>query len=181
MYDGLAKTGNSQRRFHGPSVKEFFSTAKPEMVIELGGWDGEMANLILPDNDDVVSWTNFELASVAQVCNDDRYDFFVSTDDWAWNHPGFSGDCFVSSHSIEHVSVDNVKSILSRLDEEFFSSAFIQAPIPVKGKPNWERWKNSGHIIQCNMSELDEMFTDHGWTLRMSSRRGSDQIRGWVR
>lgn len=179
MYDGLAATGNSQRRWHEPLTKQFFEVAKPKRVVELGGWDGEMAKHILRENDVIESWTNYELANVNPVCVDPRFTTHVLDDEWAWDHAGFTGDAFVSSHSIEHINVDQVRQILIRLQDEYFKYVFIQTPIPVSEKPNWEKWPNSGHIIECSMNDLDKMFIDAGWNNFMKSSVGADQIRGW--
>jgi len=179
QYNQLANENANQRRFSEHKAREFLSRVRPARVIELGGWDGELASIILPASE-IESWFNFELSSIRPVCDDERFQQIVSAS-WAWDDERFIGDCFVSSHCLEHLSNTQLWSVLDALDAGGFTSAFTQVPLPAVGKPDWEQWPNSGHILDMNAVEFDEAFVSRGWEAVTGERLHGDHISGWVR
>ena len=69
-------------------------------VVELGGWDGKLAQNML-HRTDVATWTNYDLVEVPTACSQPGYQMVV-LEDYLWTNP-IRGDVFVATHMIEHI------------------------------------------------------------------------------
>lgn len=134
-------------------------------IIELGGWQGHLArdvwNLLSPD----IVWHNYEVCKSAvdnPVIYDNRYKGIVPID-FLWNYPAEhfkQYNTFVASHSIEHITFDNFKCLIDKLD----SIQYIYLDIPIEQiiKPDWDNYIGT-HILDASWQDIVSVLNSHGY------------------
>ena len=175
VYDRIAKLYGDQQHYN-PALVEPIAAG---VVVELGGWRGELAAHILPRNDRVVSWTNHEIcrwAAISPVCDDPRYESVWTRDRFAWDAPEFAGDLLVLSHVIEHLSEAHALALIEAFAR--FGRVYVDAPLL------GDVWENTWttHILPwtwaqfldragCAAEKLsDSVYDAQAWLLTPSVR-----------
>jgi hypothetical protein len=126
-------------------------------IVELGGWDGELATLALSER--IESWRNFEICVPATnefLTHNDRYESVALTD-WFWNDR-YECDLFVATHVLEHLSLEDVRKTL---DCVRFWYAYIEAPLE-KEPTDWSGYEGS-HLLEVGWGGLDQEFLQRGY------------------
>lgn len=149
-----------QSHFNSAALMWFLGEVNPVNVVEIGGWDGEAAALGLETNPGIVSWENYEVcqeAVAASVCHDPRYSSFPVPVYFATR----LADTLVASHSLEHMSDEQVEKLISTTDAK---NVYVDAPL----KPEGEDWGGTTclHCLRMGWSKLHELFTAAGFSLR---------------
>lgn len=160
-YDEAFAEDRNQARFDDDTLRAFLDhIGRPVSVVELGGWDGELAAAIFArTNGQVRRWRNYEIspkAVEATVCNDDRYqaeapEHFY----WETRH---EADLFVASHVIEHLSLDHVRATLDATDCRY---VFLQAPLD-DGPTDWTGY-DGGHVLEVGWTGLTDELEARGF------------------
>jgi len=191
-HDWVWKDYPEQRHYNLEAATLFFqSIPQPRRVLEIGGWTGDVANHILRAKAydgakdkrfrSIALWTNIEIcrgAAARPVCKDFRYEPRV-LDCWVWEMPEdwFKPyDVVFMSHSIEHMSSEDVTKLLSRITSARY--LYIDAPLAWSGT-DWQGYMGT-HILRWGWQALLEELAKHGWeqvfdmdTTRMFRRYGA--------
>jgi hypothetical protein len=126
-------------------------------VVELGGWDGELAALGLSER--IENWVNYEICVPATnelLTYDGRY-ASVALDDWFWNSR-YDCDLFVASHVLEHLSLSDVRKTLDCVK---FWYAYVEAPLGAM-PTDWTGYEGS-HLLEVGWNGLDDEFYQRGY------------------
>jgi hypothetical protein len=129
-------------------------------VIELGGWDGALAYAMM-QRGDIEVWVNYDLVRPAQVCDIPGYQF-VKLEDYFWNLEPQSADVFVASHTIEHLTGEELEKLFSVLDVEYI---YLDAPLPESGPVDWKGYEGS-HVLELGWDEVSSMLSRNGYLWR---------------
>lgn len=131
-------------------------------ILELGGWSGRLAGILLNECPQIEHWFNFEVCRPA-VANGLRHLRYSATvpDDFIWNLPELPQvDVFFSTHTLEHLSESQLTKLLSRLtDATYF---YAEVPLPPAGPVDWSG-DTSTHVLKLGWRELEELFAQFGW------------------
>lgn len=133
-------------------------------VLELGGWSGRLAELLLNECPQIDHWFNFEVCkpAIANGLRHLRYSAAVP-DDFIWNLPEIPQvDVLFSAHTLEHLSEDQLRKLLSRLTEA--SYLYAEAPLPLTGPVDWTG-DTSTHVLKLGWGELEVLLEQFGWEL----------------
>lgn len=151
-----------QQCFNATACREFLAERQPRRVVELGGWDGELAGLMLPAFPRILDWANYDITPVTQSCTHPVYRR-VLLDDWPWNRV-VAGDALIASHVFEHMRGREIGTLLDRWNVQ---SVFVDCPIDWQGHP-WNGYEGT-HILELGIHDLVGLFTDRGYTVEMVS------------
>lgn len=136
---------------------------RPTSVIEIGGWDGELAIRMLEQFDFITSWTNVEICeeAVDQGHYHPRY-FPISPNTWYWENV-WKADMLVASHCIEHMPARDVAALVRTSDVKYMC---FDAPL-VDGPTSW--WGSSTtHILEVGWDGVTDIAAQHGFELTMA-------------
>lgn len=142
-------------------VARAIAATAPRTVIELGGWDGELAHTMLDQHPTIEQWTNIEICAAARDSRPDpdpRYEA-PELGDWYWTRQ-WACDLFVASHTIEHLTVDHLDLTIAATDA---AALFLDAPLPAY--PTDWRDCTGTHILPLNWDGVDELLAGHGYAL----------------
>lgn len=120
FYDEVARQYPDQYHADQRLVTQFFNTLplQSPTVLELGGWSGALADVILKHNKNIVVWRNLEISRLATtytICHDPRYAVEVPTSfRWWRTYDCTSFDVFVAAHVLEHLSWPDVQEVLHK-------------------------------------------------------------------
>jgi hypothetical protein len=146
-------------------------------VIELGGYQGELAHEILRKHPNIEKWDNYEISDRAdthQVCNDPRYDPIV-LEDFIWNDPPASitfkapgaslrkYNTFVSSHTIEHITGDNFKALVDTVIR-YMDYCILEAPLSEQQMPNIWKGYDGTHIQELAWNDIITILWNAGFS-----------------
>ncbi len=136
------------------AAKRFFDATNGLglQVLELGGWDGELASLILPEHQNIHWWSNYEIAPVDTVCHNRQYHHREQSilDD---SPDGY--DVFIASHSLEHLSDEHAKRVLDIAVE----CDWIYLDIPTPTRP----WGLASHKMNMGWAEIASYVRHKGF------------------
>lgn len=149
-----------QRSFATDKVAVFLGERAHGSVVELGGWDGQLAALMLHRFPDIETWVNYDITpNVPQACNDPRYERVV-LDDWPWLRDA-RGDVLVASHVFEHMRAAQVTLLLDRWDVD---AVYVDAPV---NGGVWDGYHGS-HILELDVPGLLGLVADCGYRVTHS-------------
>lgn len=131
-------------------------------VLEIGGWNGELAQAMLERYADIAAWHNIEIrASAAEtaVCQSERYRV-VDAGDFAWRVALPEAEVFVASHVIEHIRAHELAALLDNLPA---SVRFVglQAPLGEEGR-DWSGYLGS-HILEIGWWMVEALLKKRGF------------------
>ena len=133
MYEGHPV----QKHYDRERLLAFFGGITERVsVVELGGWDGEVAAMILSAKPNIERWVNHEIcreAASASVCLDSRYEVFSGKFIWECDLSEFN--VFVASHSVEHITAEQWKLLAPKV---MGKRCYIDMPPFPKGKSRWD-------------------------------------------
>jgi hypothetical protein len=152
-------------------VKKMYA---PMKVLELGCYRGYNAHAILSANDKRVVrlWEGFDVNHAAvdsSVVADLRY-FSYKQRYWLWEMVLPEYHLFTSSHTLEHLSYEQVDKTIKCLQQ----TPYMLIELPPMPK-SWENYRGS-HVFKGGMLRMDSIFTRYGYK-DISRVRGS---KGWV-
>ena len=165
FYEKVAVAHPEQRSFNPASAGAAFDYIAGEnlVVLELGGWDGYLASLML-ERGDIFSWTNYDIVAVPQACSHPCYRLVV-LEDYFWNQPQARADVFVACHTIEHLTTAELAKLFNVLRTPY---VYLEAPLPDVGSTNWAGYAGS-HILELSWVQVDEFLQEHGYKWQMTN------------
>lgn len=139
---------------------------KTRTVVEIGGWDGGLADVMLRRFPWIESWTNYDITpDVPQVCDDPRYTVEV-LDDWPWRRK-VSGDAVIASHVFEHMRMYEIECLLTEWD---VASVYVDCPIS-PGMTTWRGYEGS-HILAVGSTEFLFRLNELGYQATYKNQDG---------
>jgi hypothetical protein len=159
FYERVAEEYPRQQSFDLEATQRAFNTIGELglTVVELGGWDGALAEFMLARGG-IVSWVNYDIVAVPQVCEHPAYRLEV-LDGYLWERPVLVADVFVATHTIEHLTAEQLARLLDML---WVSYLYLEAPLPSAGPVNWTGYSGS-HILELNWEQVGEMLRGRGY------------------
>lgn len=152
----VAEQHPSQRQSNPDAVRGFLNHRDHASVVELGGWDGWLAEQILGRDDSIVTWVNYDITpNVPQVCHRDEYEK-VTLIDWPWNCH-ITADVLIASHVFEHMRISEVEKLVREWDVDA-----IYVDIPVGDHVDWRGYEGT-HIIEVGWQEFMDRMADCGY------------------
>lgn len=171
LYGRIVAEYPEQRHFAADLVLEAVRLAHAETVVEIGGWDGELAEEVLRSCASIRHWTNYEIAPVEPVCGRKRYEHVEVVEHYPWERD-LVGDLFVASHVLEHLTRKHFEALLDALH---FRWAYVDVPIG----PERSTWGGSmtTHVLDLTIGEFDAAWLERGWQIiRRYPRPGEGYI-----
>lgn len=162
FYDDVWSSYPVQCHFDARSASTFFREIMPEeqkaKVAEVGGWRGELADIILHQQPGISSWHNVEICRGAvrdAVCLDHRYSAEVPKD-WVWTLPvDQESTILVLSHVIEHMRMAEAAKLFAR----YPSARYVFVASPLDDEPrSWEGYSGS-HILETGWNGVVAMLS----------------------
>jgi hypothetical protein len=155
FYDDIEKKWPWQQHFHVSYFVPAF-TGTPVRVLEVGGWKGELASQMLRLAPWILSWKNIELCPravektvpmpVEGVYSAEIPDTFK----WFKKKRAIEADVFVSAHTIEHFTDQDLWKLLMWADG--IPLICLEAPISF-GSNNWDGYGGT-HILKAGWCEI---------------------------
>jgi hypothetical protein len=162
------------RHYDPVYVARAIEQVQPRSVVELGGWDGELAVAMLDQYPTIAAWVNVEIckeASDAGIGRHPRYHPAHMTD-WYWTYT-WTEDLFVASHVIEHLSLTHLNETLANTHAK---ALFLDAPLHNKST-NWAGFTGT-HILECGWIGVDRLCDRHGYQLAWAEDHQTDPSSG---
>ena len=146
-------------------------------VLELGGYNGGLAEIILPRCMNIDRWNNKEIIDCQQLCKDDAYSFEILPD-FIWNCGGRFDwhNTFVASHVIEHFNHEHCLLFLDWLEEAEFDYLWIEAPLPIVKRTDWHNILTY-HINPLNWTVINTLIRNMGYHNNYNCQWGYGYIR----
>jgi hypothetical protein len=152
-----------QRHYDADLVAKAIEQVQPGTVLELGGWDGELAQTMLEQYPMIGYWINFELCKEAAQAGEDRHPrYHTHSSDWYWARPR-TCDLFVASHVIEHLTLEHLELVIgaTKAKAMFFDAPLLDQPI------NWQG-STTSHILTATWQQVTDLCAKHGYDLAWS-------------
>jgi hypothetical protein len=165
LYERVAADYPNQNYYAAVPVHDFLAWSDAHSVIELGGWDGALAQEVLPCHPDVRRWDNYEIVQVPQACDLPAYRFHVP-DVFVWELQELKADAFVASHVLEHLTASDLRRLIDTLDAEY---AYVDVPLSETAND----WKGTTttHALELSIGEFDRAWKRNGWKVEAHGQR----------
>lgn len=147
-------------------------------IVELGSHDGKLAELMLQEFLDIEEWTGYDVCEVASISKAPKYKHIILKD-WFHRCASLDGvDCFVSTHTLEHMDWDLVEDTLSFVAKSEVSKILLEIPFRPSG--NW-RGSRSAHILKAHPHEIKDLLQQYKFKMKYYRKSGMNYIWGFVR
>jgi hypothetical protein len=169
-----------QRHYDPTYVARAIEQVLPEDVVELGGWDGELAHTMLAQYPAIQAWDNVEICKEAVRHGDhcaavldmqDRYHAPI-LDDYYWAY-AWTCDLFVASHVIEHLTLNHLNKAIEATEAR---ALYMDAPL-LDQPLNWQGFTGT-HILEQGWTAVTRLCRNHGYTLAWSEDHETDTSSG---
>ena len=159
----IANTYGNQQSYN---LKAYQKADLKGQIVEIGGWKGELADHMLKENLNILSWTNIEFCThMEHVCKDFRYKVIEPKEFrwWLHNPEYLKGDCLIASHFIEHISNTDILSLfVDTISKSSLKRLLLDAPIVEKGECNWSNYLGT-HILKYSWSDIISILESLGF------------------
>lgn len=162
FYDKVFDKYPNQDRYNLSRMLDFFQASGAKTVVEIGGWTGNAARDVLAQRPDLELWINYEICHAAvrkTTCTDHRFSN-IAVYKWPWDMHLMPTQAMVASHSLEHMTKDNIHALLCNNPK--WQACYVDCPLVESGKQVWDDF-NGTHILECNWQELEALFAQFGF------------------
>jgi hypothetical protein len=163
-----------QRHFSTEHVAKAIAHTQPAMVVELGGWDGELAHAMLDQYPDIGHWINVEICREAAAAGAHKHPRYYAPrlNDWYWSRKWIT-DLFVASHTIEHLTVAHLEKTIHATHAK---ALYLDAPLGDKATP----WQGSTttHTLHTGWIGVTQICGRYGYTLAWAEDHTTDPASG---
>lgn len=163
MHSEMYSVAPLQRHFDEAITSATVERFRPARVVELGGWDGELAKLMLDRFQFISSWVNVELCAEARRAGGRtgrrrRYSA-PEVGDWYWTRK-WKCDLFVASHTIEHLSAEHLALVLGATDAQV-----LLLDAPLQDLPTrWDGY-SAMHVLEVGWPGVTAICAAAGYAL----------------
>lgn len=145
---------------------------EPIKVLEVGGWNGAVADYMLENFPYIKMWTNYEICQSSIIngkIHDARYMSIVPKT-FIWDMKEIlKADVFFASHALEHMKAKQVELLISRLTT--VNRMYIEAPIPDSSTDtSWLGYVGT-HILEIGWEQLETMLQSFGFKVTWSTNK----------
>lgn len=163
VYAEIHQKWPEQRHCTLSSLRRFLADHHKALVIEMGGWDGWAASVMLPEFPELEHWLNVEFceaAARATVCNEERYNVYVpkAFQWWRSEVSPDASDVMVLSHVIEHLADADARELIGSLRPLAW---YIEAPLSENGQ-DWSAYQGT-HVLNAGWVEIEQWLTAAGY------------------
>jgi hypothetical protein len=161
---------------------EFFRTEAGLSVIELGCHQGHLAKTLF-ETFNISHWEGYDVSYSAidrSVIDNRRYRAVKMT---KWFHeisiPSYY-NVFVSSHTLEHLSFNQVEKTIEAVLRAGITYMMIEIPFKLNGAPEWKDAHGS-HVLYSTRQNFEDMIQSYGFSkiYYNTDNRGWSHIYGW--
>ena len=164
-----------QRHYSAAYAAKAIEQTTPRTIVELGGWDGELAQKMLSLYPGIEQWTNVEICREAAVSGIGRHPKYEAPDlpDWYWKNGPWSCDLLVASHTIEHLSVHHLTQAVAATHAK---ALFFDAPL-YDHPTNWTGYTAS-HILETGWTGVSDICSRYGYHLDWAENHATNATSG---
>lgn len=170
LYDRVWQDHPLQGHADIDAARSFFAGIREPVrhVLEVGGWTGVTAGVILSVMPGIEKWLNVEVcrgAAEHPATTDPAYRAVV-LDDWIWNQPSDFFAPFTvlfASHVFEHMTGANIAQLLGKIEN--IRHLYIDAPLPWEGDSDWGGYPGT-HVLEWGWERLLAALKSRGWCLK---------------
>ena len=148
-------------------------------VVELGCHQGNLAKTMLGQFDIkyIKSWVGYDICKAAlarSVVKDKRYTA-VSLSDWFYNTDLPSFNVFVSTHTFEHMDLDEIEKTFAHISQ---LAKYLILEIPISEAGQDFKGYRGAHVLTSGRQVIRDLITKHGFDQIMDSQTDA-WITGW--
>lgn len=168
-----------QRHYDPTYTARAISETLPTTIVELGGWDGELAEQMLDRYPFIETWTNIELCAEAATAGQGRRRRYHAPllDGFYWDHGPWHCDLFVASHTIEHLTAHHLDQTIAATRAR---ALYLDAPL-TDAPTSWHGTTTS-HALEIGWAGVTRICEQHGYRLAWAENHGTDPASGgWAR
>lgn len=171
----------NQEFYNLKKALKFFSLLrdKPISVVELGCYRGSLAQSVLAENKNITSWLGYDICTAAldeNKAKDSRFKPVYMDDHWYYmDHGAF--DVFVSTHTLEHMIVPEVRTVIGKLDVLCNKAVYLELPLIEAGK--FWRGGASSHVLRWGRKHFRNHFNGNGWKVVYEPPARDTVMAGW--
>jgi hypothetical protein len=145
------------------------SVPRPASVLEIGGWRGDLAEIVLSSFGHILLWHNYDLIKYNdyQKCSDKRYKLFTLEKDLWFKSPECEYNALIASHMIEHINWIEFTKLCEWIPESV-KTVLFEAPL-AKSAENF-KWKgdHSSHVLEKGWEQVITEMRNHGFSVDYS-------------
>lgn len=151
-----------QQHYDTTSVHAVLEQIKPRTIVELGGWNGQLAHQMLDQYPTIERWTNVEICREAADAGAHRHPRYMAAtlDDYYWHSGPWICDLFIASHTIEHLSHHHLNQTIEATQAK---ALFLDAPL-IDAPTNWHAFTGT-HILETGWAGVNQTCKQHGYHL----------------
>ena len=164
FYELMKRHFPVQRHFNRVKLLEMFPREVGDLrVLEMGGWDGALAHMLLNHFNAIRYWWNIDFVTFQEQIP--RY-HKVILNDFLWKfdiRQMFPFNMFVSTHTFEHLKVVDVEKVLDTIKDQA-EWMLIETPLEDDINLNWKNYLGS-HVLDITMDELIALVEARGYKI----------------
>lgn len=172
FYTQVFAAYRNQRHYNEQAVSRAIQDVKPKEVVELGGWDGELASAMLDIYPSIGVWLIHEICREAAEVADTRHSrlFAPQMRNWYWTED-WTTDLLIASHVIEHMTAEELGKTIEATET---SAIYLDAPL-VNDPTDWTGYVGT-HIIEVGWDGVDAILAGYTSAWRMSHDTGEARL-----
>ena len=140
-------------------------------VLELGGWKGELAHVILKEFREIHVWHNIEICREAvqkTVCHDIWARYTCNTlNDFFWHEkPNWVQmyNTLILSHVAEHMRLEDFAGTITHCAAKGIDYLYLDIPhITEDSHKAWHGWTNT-HVLEGGWNDIEAILAQHGYS-----------------
>ncbi len=166
FYELMQRHFPVQRHFNRNALLKIFPRDDKDLrVLELGGWDGALAHMLLNHFNSIHHWWNIDFVTFDEQIP--RYQKII-LEDFIWTYgkrlPAmFPFNMFVSTHTFEHLKINDVEKVLDTV-KDHAKWLLIETPLEDDINLDWKNYLGS-HVLNITMDELIDLVKARGYTI----------------
>lgn len=159
----------SQRQYNLEAVKKFLRKIKKPGVVEIGGWQGELAQEILESTmgKKVWSWVNYEICreAVDNGYDSPKYSGIALKDFFKFDEEMLDHNTLIMSHVLEHMKYREFAKFLDEVREAGYPFKHIYLDAPIPDKTRYVSWHNyvGTHVLEVGWEDILKLLKGHGY------------------
>jgi hypothetical protein len=160
FHDEIEAQYPDQKHFNLKMALDAFDTVRPVVVVEIGGWKGDLAKEVISYQWSIKEWWNIEICQAAikkSVCTDIRYSV-IEPPEFNWfKLPPFDPkkvDLLVATHFIEHISDEDFCDLIRSIRGVKY--VYFEAPLSKHGS-DWKGYTGT-HKLRMGWSEVEKFM-----------------------
>lgn len=162
--DDLAAKYPDQRHFNEAVLQPVIFAEQPERVLEIGGWDGALAEHCLDRDPHIAKWVNVDIcreaSTKARYIGSGRQHAVLYNDfRWFRYQKAKTYDLAVAAHVIEHLHDADFVRLVECLSET--PLVLFEAPIN-EGPSDWTGYQGT-HILRVGWREIRQVMRHFGY------------------